>query len=69
MRTFILILLLGCNSIVFAQDDLLALVSKPEDVKKYEQRLNNQGKLEQLEKNKEVVAAERKKLKEIALIN
>ena len=34
MRTFILILLLGCNSIVFAQDDLLALVSKPEDVKK-----------------------------------
>ena len=39
-------------------------ISKPEDVKKYEQRLNNQGKLEQLEKNKEVVAAERKKLKD-----
>lgn len=34
MKTFILILLLGCTSIVFAQDDLLALVSKPEDVKK-----------------------------------
>ena len=34
MRTFIFVLLLGFNSIVFAQDDLLALVSKPEDVKK-----------------------------------
>ena len=39
-------------------------ISKPEDVKKYEQRLNNQGKLEQLERNKEVVAAERQKLKD-----
>ena len=34
MRTFIFVLLLSYNSIVFAQDDLLALVSKPEDVKK-----------------------------------
>ena len=34
MKTFILVLLLGYTSIVFAQDDLLALVSKPEDVKK-----------------------------------
>ena len=34
MKTFIIVLLLGYTSIVFAQDDLLALVSKPEDVKK-----------------------------------
>jgi hypothetical protein len=34
MRIFFLILLMGYSSIIFAQDDLLALVSKPEDVKK-----------------------------------
>jgi len=39
-------------------------INKPEDVKKYGQLLDNQGKLEQLEKSKAIIAAEDKKLKD-----
>jgi hypothetical protein len=39
-------------------------INNADDVKKYEQRLNNQGKLEQLEKQKERYMEERKKLKD-----
>jgi hypothetical protein len=39
-------------------------INNAEDVKKYEQRLNNQGAVEQLEKRKAEYTAERKKLKD-----